>query len=175
MPGTHKSANDRTPSRRSGALDPTDRLLIDALRANARASYAELARIVGLSAPAVHDRVHRLEQSGVVTGYHAAVAPAAVGLGVCALVGIYQSDAAEQDELATHLAEVPEVEDCWFVAGDEAFIVKVRVPDVDSLEHTLGVLRRVPGVARTRTTVVLSTRWEGRVRMPEAPAATPAG
>lgn len=146
-------------------VDPVDRSLIAALRVNARATYAELARIVGLSAPAVHDRVRRLESTGVVTGYHAAVTPAALGLGVSALVGIYQRDDAEQDDVATRLADVPEIEDCWFVAGDEAFIVKVRVTDVDALEQTLAVLRRIPGVARTRTTVVLSTRWEGRVHV----------
>jgi Lrp/AsnC family leucine-responsive transcriptional regulator len=148
-------------------VDSTDRALIAALRANGRATYAELARVVGLSAPAVHERVRRLETAGIITGYHAAVAPAALGLGVSALVGILQSDGAEQDELATRLADVPVVEDCWFVAGEEAFVVKVRVPDVDALETTLGVLRRIPGVARTRTTVVLSTRWEGRVQVTE--------
>ena len=152
-------------------MDAIDLRLIDLLRDNARSSYAELARQVGLSAPAVHERVRRLETAGIVTGYHAAVAPAALGLGVSALVGILQSDDVEQDDLAARLAEVPVIEDCWFVAGEEAFVVKVRVPDVDSLEHTLGVLRRIPGVARTRTTVVLSTRWEGRVQLPEPPGA----
>jgi Lrp/AsnC family leucine-responsive transcriptional regulator len=146
-------------------VDATDRALIAVLRANARATYAELARAVGLSAPAVHERVRRLEATGIITGYHAAVAPAALGLGVSALVGIHQSDDVEQDDLAARLAEVPVVEDCWFVAGEEAFVVKVRVPDVDALETTLGVLRRIPGVARTRTTVVLSTRFEGRVQV----------
>jgi Lrp/AsnC family leucine-responsive transcriptional regulator len=146
-------------------VDAVDRQLIAALRANARATYAELAKAVGLSAAAVHDRVRRLEAAGIVTGYHAAVTPAALGLGVSALVGIHQSDDAEQDELAARLAEVPVIEDCWFVAGEEAFVCKVRVPDVDALEHTLGVLRRIPGVGRTRTTVVLSTRWEGRVQL----------
>jgi Lrp/AsnC family leucine-responsive transcriptional regulator len=144
-------------------VDDIDRRLIDALRANARTSYADLARLVGLTAPSVQDRLRRLENAGVVTGYHAAVAPAALGLGVTALVGIYQTDSAEQDDVATRLADVEEIEDCWFVAGDEAFIVKVRVRDVDALEHTLARLRRVRGVARTRTTVVLSTRWEGRI------------
>jgi Lrp/AsnC family leucine-responsive transcriptional regulator len=160
---TDRKSQGESAARPSKA-DAVDRRLIAALRADARATYAELGRLVGLSAPAVHERVHKLETSGILTGYHAAVAPAALGLGVAALVGIYQSDDAEQDDLADRLAGVPEIEDCWFVAGDEAFVVKVRVPDVDALEHTLGVLRRVPGVARTRTTVVLSTRWEGRVQ-----------
>ena len=153
-------------SRNSRPLDEVDHVLVGALRANARATYAELGALVGLSAPAARDRVTRLEQTGVVTGYHAAVAPAALGLGVSALVSVHQADGVEQDDLAARLEQVPEIEDCWFVAGDEAFVVKVRVPDVDALEHTLAVLRRIAGVARTRTTVVLSTRWEGRVRLP---------
>ena len=153
----------------SHRLDEIDRTLVAALRANGRATYAELAKLAGLSAPAVHERVNKLETAGVITGYHAAVAPAAVGLGVSALVGIHQSDRDDCDDLGARLAELPEVEDCWFVAGDEAYVVKVRVADVDALEHTLAALRKIPGVARTRTTVVLSTRWEGRIPVP-APA-----
>ena len=153
--------------RSSSQLDAIDRSLVANLRTHGRTSVAELARSVGLSSAAVHDRIGRLEASGVITGYHAAVDAAAVGLGVSALVSIHQSDSAEQDDLARALAEVPEIEDCWVVAGDEAFVVRVRVPDVDALEHTLAVLRRIPGVGRTRTTVVLSTRWEGRVRVPD--------
>jgi len=144
-------------------LDATDRLLLVALRANARATFAELARLVGLSAPAVHERVAKLEATGAVTGYHAAVDAAAVGLGVSALVGVFTREGAEQDEVAERLRSVAAIEDCWVVAGEETFVVKVRASDVDALETTLGVLRRTRGVARTRTTVVLSTRWEGRV------------
>ena len=146
-------------------MDDIDLRLVSALVADARTSYAELARMVGLSGPSVHDRVRRLERSGVIRGYSADVDPAAVGLGVTALVGILQREGVEQDDLADALAEVEEVEDCWFVAGEEAFVVKVRGADIDALEHTLGVLRRTPGVARTRTTVVLSTRFERRRRL----------
>ncbi|MDT7571017.1 MAG: Lrp/AsnC family transcriptional regulator, leucine-responsive regulatory protein [Actinomycetota bacterium] len=151
-------------------MDDIDRRLVALLVADARASYAELARAVGLSAPSVHDRVRRLERSGAITGYAAVVDPHAVGLGVTALVGILQREGVEQDDLATSLAAIEEVEDCWFVAGEEAFVVKVRVADIDALEHILGVLRRTKGVARTRTTVVLSTRFEGRRRMPDGVA-----
>jgi Lrp/AsnC family leucine-responsive transcriptional regulator len=147
-------------------MNPIDRRLVLAMRDNARATYAELARAVGLSAPAVHERVRRLEQTGVITGYHAAVSPAALGLGVTALVSLYLTELAEQDEVGEALREVPEIEDCWFVAGDEAFIVKVRTTDVDALERFLGVLRRTRGVSRTRTTVVLSARWESRLVIP---------
>lgn len=155
-------------------VDSVDRHLIEALRANARATYAELARRVGLSPPAVHERVGKLEAAGVITGYHAAVAPAALGLGVSALVGILQSDRSDSDRIAGALRGMPEIEDCWFVAGEETFVVKVRVPDVASLEQTIGALNRIRGVARTRTTVVLSTRFEGRVKPATEPDAGPA-
>jgi Lrp/AsnC family leucine-responsive transcriptional regulator len=149
-------------------VDDIDRVLIEALRRDARASWAELGRLVGLSGPSVTERVSRLEAAGVITGYHAAVDPVALGRSVAALVGVYLSDTADssessdQDAVGVALASLEEIEDCWFVAGDESFLVKVRVADVAGLEHTLSRLRRISGVARTRTTVVLSTKWEGR-------------
>jgi Lrp/AsnC family transcriptional regulator, leucine-responsive regulatory protein len=155
-------------------VDGVDRHLIEALRANGRATFAELARRVGLSAPAVHERVGKLEAAGVITGYHAAIAPTALGLGVSALVGILQGDGSDSDRIAEALRAMPEIEDCWFVAGEETFVVKVRVLDVAALEQTIGALNRIRGVARTRTTVVLSTRFEGRVRPATDPSGEPA-
>ena len=148
-------------------MDAIDQALIEALRADARASYAELGRAVGMSGPSVAERIARMEQGGVITGYHAAVDPAALGLSVAAIVGVHLSDTSDQDAVTTALSDLEEVEDCWFVAGDESFLVKVRVPDVAGLERTLSRLRRIRGVARTRTTVVLSTKWEGRTAPPE--------
>ena len=144
-------------------MDDIDRALIRALRRNGRASWAELGRTVGLSGPSVTERVARLERDGVITGYHAAVDPVALGRSVAALVGVHLSDTSDQDAVTGALSALDEVEDCWFVAGDESFLLKVRVPDVTALESTLSRLRAVRGVARTRTTVVLSTKWEGRV------------
>ena len=143
-------------------MDDIDRTLIAVLRQDGRASWAQLARAVGLSGPSVAERVSRLEQSGVITGYHATVDPVALGRSVAALVGIHLSDTSDQDAVTVALSKVEEIEDCWFVAGDESFLVKVRVADVTALEGTLSRLRRIRGVARTRTTVVLSTKWEGR-------------
>ncbi|MFI5958288.1 Lrp/AsnC family transcriptional regulator [Cryptosporangium sp. NPDC051539] len=145
-------------------MDEIDRRLLDTLRSSGRETYAELARRVGLSAPAVHDRVGKLESTGVITGYHASVDTTAIGLDVTALIGVLQAESSEQDEIAEALRRLPEVESCWFVAGEESFLLLVRVPDVASLEHTIGRLNRIHGVARTRTTVVLSTKWEGRAR-----------
>jgi Lrp/AsnC family leucine-responsive transcriptional regulator len=143
-------------------MDQVDRLLLDALRANARATYAELAKIIGLSAPAAHERVGKLEAAGVITGYHAAVAPEAIGYATSALIGIFITDSADTDEITAALTAIALVEDCWFVAGEETFVVKVRVADVSALEAIIRELNAIKGVARTRTTVVLSTKFEGR-------------
>ena len=113
-----------------GVIDAVDEQLISLLRANGRASYAELARQVGLSAPSVHERVGKLEAAGVITGYRAVVDPAAVGLGVTALVGVIESDQVDDTGLEEALAALPSVEDCWRVAGSEGYVLKVRVPDI---------------------------------------------
>jgi Lrp/AsnC family transcriptional regulator, leucine-responsive regulatory protein len=146
-----------------GTLDRVDHLLVEALRARGRESYAELARSVGLSGPTVQERVRRLEERGVIIGYAARIRPEALGLGVTALVGVLLSESASHDDVGNRLATVPEIEDCWFIAGDEAYILKVRVSDIEALEGLVGRLTRLKGVARTRTTVVLGTRWEGRL------------
>jgi Lrp/AsnC family transcriptional regulator, leucine-responsive regulatory protein len=145
-------------------MDAVDRAILDALRANARATYAELARAVGLSAPAVHERVGKLEAQGVITGYHAAVAPESLGYSMSALVGVFLTDTANPDEVAEQLETLSAVEDCWFVAGEESFVVKLRVPDISGLEQAIRAVTQMRGVARTRSTVVLSTRFEGRVQ-----------
>ncbi|AUS79100.1 Lrp/AsnC family transcriptional regulator [Actinoalloteichus sp. AHMU CJ021] len=147
-------------------MDAVDRRIIAALRISGRATYADLGRQVGLSASAVHERVGKLEAAGVITGYHAVVDPSTVGLGVTALVGIHPTNEGDDDRIAEALAELPEVESCYAVAGEEAFVVKVRVAAMDELEKSLGRLRRIEGVARTRTTIVLSTRFEGRPNTP---------
>nr|WP_097205592.1 Lrp/AsnC family transcriptional regulator [Geodermatophilus sabuli] len=143
-------------------MDAVDRQLIDLLSANGRASYAELARQVGLSAPAVHERVGKLEAAGVVLGYRAVVDPGAVGLDVTALISVIESDSVDDTGIEEALRAMPEVEDCWRVAGAEGYVLKIRVTDIPALEATISALNRIRGVARTRTTVVLSTKWEGR-------------
>src|SRR5690349_8679251 len=131
-------------------MDAIDLRLIDLLRVNARLSYAELARQVGLSAPAVHERVGKLEASGVLRGYHADVDPEAVGLGVTALIGVVQESSADIDELIHTLSEMPEIESCYFMAGEESFLLNARVGTIAQLEQLIVQLNRTPGVSRTR-------------------------
>lgn len=143
-------------------MDDIDRRLLEMLRVDGRRSYAELARQVGLSAPAVHDRMGRLERNGVITGYRADVNPEAVGLGVTALIGIQERTDTEYSVVTDALEKIPEVESCYFLAGEESFLIKVRVGAIGELEQLVNRLNRLPGVARTRTAIALSTKWEGR-------------
>ncbi len=143
-------------------MDPTDRRIVELLTTNGRLSYAELARQIGLSGPAVHERVGKLEAAGIIRAYRAQVDPDAVGLGVTAFIGIVQGADSEIDDIVVAMAELPEIESCYFLAGAESFLVKVRVPTIAELEHLIVRLNRIPGVASTRTTIALSTKWEGR-------------
>jgi len=145
-------------------VDTIDHRLVDLLRTNARLSYAELARQVGLSAPAVHERVGKLEAAGILRGYHADVAPEAIGLGVTALIGVVQDNSGDIDGVLETLEKMEEIESCYFMAGEESFLLKARLATIDELEQLIVRINRTPGVARTRTAVVLSTKWEERAR-----------
>lgn len=143
-------------------MDAIDLVLVDLLQTNARLSYAKLARQVGLSAPAVHERVGKLESNGVIRGYRAEVAPEAVGLGVTALIGIVQDSGGDTDDVLATFRGMPEIESCYFMAGVESFLLKARVGTIAELEQLIVRLNRTAGVASTRTGIALSTKWENR-------------
>jgi Lrp/AsnC family leucine-responsive transcriptional regulator len=143
-------------------VDAIDLSLVELLRGNARLSYAELARQVGLSAPAVHERVGKLESGGVIRGYRADVEPEAIGLGVTALIGIVQDSGGDTDDVLEAIRGMPEIESCYFMAGVESFLLKARVGTIAELEQLILRLNRTAGVASTRTAVALSTKWENR-------------
>src|SRR3954447_7473223 len=141
------------------ALD-VDRALLAALARDGRASYTELAEKVGLSVSAVHQRVRRLEQRGLITGYPATLHPKLLGLPLTAFVSITPIGAQNEDPPAL-LAHLAAIEECHSVAGQESYILKVRVASPDALEGLLQEIRAAANVT-TRTTVVLSTFYEAR-------------
>ncbi|MGA3538976.1 Lrp/AsnC family transcriptional regulator [Micromonosporaceae bacterium DT194] len=143
-------------------MDAIDLALVELLRGNARLSYAELARQVGLSSPSVHDRVGKLETGGVIRGYRAEVEPEKVGLGVTALIGVVEDSNADTDDLLEAFRVLPEIESCYFMAGVESFLLKARVSTIGELERLIVQIGRIPGVASTRTSIALSTKWENR-------------
>lgn len=146
---------------RSSAVEELDRQIVDLLMADGRMSYTDLGKATGLSTSAVHQRVRRLEQRGVIRGYAAIVDAEAVGLSLTAFISVKPFDPSAPDDIPERLAEVPEIEACHSVAGDENYILKVRVSTPIELEHLLARVRTLAGVS-TRTTVVLSTPYESR-------------
>jgi Lrp/AsnC family transcriptional regulator, leucine-responsive regulatory protein len=144
----------------AGSAD-VDRALLAALARDGRASFTELAERVGLSVSAVHQRVRRLEQRGLITGYRARIDAKAVGLPLTAFVSITPIEAAQPDDAPARLAHLSAIEACHSVAGAESYILKVRVASPDALEGLLAEIRAAANVT-TRTTVVLSTFYEDR-------------
>lgn len=142
-------------------MEDLDRRLVGLLLSEGRMSYTDLGRATGLSTSAVHQRVRRLEERGVITGYAATVSPEALGLPLTALISVAPFDPSAPDDVPQRLADIPEIEDCYSVAGVESYILKVRVSMPGDLEELLARVRSAANVS-TRTTVVLSTPWEGR-------------
>jgi Lrp/AsnC family leucine-responsive transcriptional regulator len=142
-------------------LDDRDRDILAALQADARATYSDIAARIGMSASAVHERVRKLEQSGTIRAYRAVISPEAIGLFVTALIAATPLDPQQPDDLPERVAEFPEVEDCYSVAGEMNYVLKVRTRTTGELEDLIRRLREKAGVA-TRTTVALSIPFEGR-------------
>ena len=142
-------------------VDARDLDIVATLQDDARATYADIGKRVGLSASAVHDRVRKLEQAGVIRGYRADIDPEAVGLGITALVAATPFDPGQADDLPERVAGFPEVEDCYSVAGEASYVLKVRTRSTADLEDLIRRLREKAGVA-TRTTIALSIPFENR-------------
>ncbi len=142
-------------------LEAKDRQILQLLARDGRMSFTDLGKATGLSTSAVHQRVKRLEQRGLIQGYGATVDHDGMGLPLTAFISIRPIDPSEPDDSPERLREVGEIESCWSVAGDESYILKVRVATPVDLEHLLARVRSVANVS-TRTTIVLSTPYENR-------------
>jgi Lrp/AsnC family transcriptional regulator, leucine-responsive regulatory protein len=142
-------------------LEDVDRRICQLLAADGRMSFTDLGKATGLSTSAVHQRVKRLEQRGVIQGYGAAIDLRHVGLPMTAFISIRPIDPSQPDDSPERLADISEIEACYSVAGDESYILKVRVAEPSDLEDLLARIRKQANVA-TRTTIVLSTPYEHR-------------
>jgi Lrp/AsnC family leucine-responsive transcriptional regulator len=142
-------------------VEQIDRQIIRLLTSNGRMSYTELGRLTGLSTSAVHQRVRRLEERGIIKGYAARVDYEALGLPLTAFISIRPIDPSQPDDSPEKLEDIPEIEDCHSVAGDENYMLKVRVASPGALEELLARIRAKANVS-TRSIVVLSTPYEQR-------------
>lgn len=134
-------------------LDERNLALLRHLRRDPRAGIAELARRIGLSAPAVRERLLRLEETGVIRGYRVEIDPKALGYGLLAFVRVRPMPG-QLPRIAELAASIPEVVECHRVTGEDCFIIKVYLPDLDSLD---GLLDRFLVYGQTTTSIVQST------------------
>lgn len=139
-------------------IDDIDRQILRILQQNARTSNAEIARQVDMAPSAVLERIRRLEAKGVIQGYEARISPEALGMNLLAFVFVASSDLCGDQHSGEVLARIPEVQEVHHVAGEDCFVLKVRVPDAKSLGRLLREkIGSTPSVRSTRTTVVLET------------------
>ena len=142
----------------TASLDRIDRKILDILQREGRIAITELAQRVGLSTSPCSERVKRLEKSGVITGYHARVAPEAVGKTLLVFVEIKLSSKSGEvfDKVKKELLHMPEVQECHLVSGGFDYLIKVRLADMHTYRTFLGdVLLNLPGVRETRSYPVL--------------------
>jgi len=142
-------------------VEEIDRKILSLLAGDGRMSFTDLARQTGLSVSATHQRVRRLERRGLIRGYAAVINPADAGLPLTAFVSIKPFDPAAADDAPQRLEHLAAIEACHSVAGEENYILKVRVASPGDLENLLSEIRASANVS-TQTTIVLSTPYENR-------------
>jgi Lrp/AsnC family transcriptional regulator, leucine-responsive regulatory protein len=144
------------------SLDEIDLKILHILQLDGRRRLADIAEQVDLSAPAVMERVKKLESGGIIRGYQALLDSKKVGKDITAFIGVSIGNQRDMDKFARQMMKYSDVLECHHVTGDESFILKVKSANTGSLEKLLGEIRSVEGVTRTVTRVVLSTAKEGQ-------------
>ena len=147
-------------------LDGLDAQLLRLIQEDGRRSYAELGAAVGISGPAAHERVKKLEARGVVTGYGARVSAEAVGLGVLAFTWVTQAPGTVATDLTGDFAAIPEIEECHHITGEADYLMKIRASDTRDLERVIKAVQATRHVFSTETDVVFSTAFEDRPIQP---------
>jgi Lrp/AsnC family leucine-responsive transcriptional regulator len=146
------------------ALDQIDYKIIDLLQQNGRMTQMEIAAGVGLSQPAVAERMRKLESGGVITGYAALVDPKKLGRGITAFIGVSIDHPKHNPRFARAMLELPAVLECHHVTGDYSYLLKVKTEDTVDLDRLISEeIRVIPGVNRTHTIIVMSSVKESTV------------
>jgi Lrp/AsnC family transcriptional regulator, leucine-responsive regulatory protein len=141
-------------------LDHISWKLLEALQQNARLSFAELGRKVGLSTPAIAERIHRLEEAGIITGYHASLSTSKLGLPIRVLVNltIHGGELQMQRTVAT-VKDCPEIHRCHRITGEQSFVIEANVA---SIRHLEVLIDKLSTLGATSTSTVLSAPVERR-------------
>lgn len=141
-------------------LDGIDRQLLEALQSDSKRSLKEIGAEVGLSAPSVMERVRKLENAGIIKGYHALLDARKVGLDIAAFIGVSISNPAHLSAFEEWVESIPQVLECHHVTGGHTLLLKVKTRNTKDLEQLISRIRSMEGVASTETMVVLSTHAE---------------
>lgn len=145
-------------------LDEIDRKILSFLVNNARMPFLEIARECNISGAAIHQRVHKLEEAGVITGSRTLVRPDALGLNVCVFIHIALAEADKYQEVITALKHIPEIVECHFVTGRYSLLVKAYCLDNEHLINILiKTIQNIPHIQSTDTMISLDTAFERQV------------
>jgi Lrp/AsnC family leucine-responsive transcriptional regulator len=148
-------------------LDATDLHILDLLQENCKRPLAAIGEKVGLTAPSVMERIHKLEEAGVIRSYVALLDGRALGKDVTAFIGVSTSHAKATASILRAVAQQGDVLECHHVTGGHSLMLKVKTQSTETLEHLIDWLREIDGVTRTETMVVLSTHTERtRIALP---------
>jgi Lrp/AsnC family leucine-responsive transcriptional regulator len=139
-------------------VDSFDFYILRHLISRGRSRWADLARSLGLSSPSIMERVRKLEEAGVIRGYAALISPKKVGLTLTAFLSVTLDHPRHREPFLQFIERSPEIQECHHVAGDHDYLLKVRCRDTDNLEDLISNrIKELPGIAATRTDIVLST------------------
>lgn len=151
-------------------MDDIDRELLRRLQADGRVTWSQLAEALGVTPPAIAQRVRRLEERGILLGFTALVDAESIGLGLTALVAASLEHPNRREAFLERIAALGEVQECHHLTGEDDYLLKVRCRGVRDLDRLINVeIKGIPGVIRTRTTVVLRTSKDTTV-LPLPPA-----
>jgi Lrp/AsnC family leucine-responsive transcriptional regulator len=154
-------------------LDGIDRQLLDELQSDCKRSLKEIGAAVGLSAPSVMERVRKLENAGIIRGYHGLLDARKVGLDISAFIGVSISDPRLLSAFEEWVDSIPQVLECHHVTGSHTLLLKVKTENTEDLEQLISRIRSMDGVASTETMVVLSTHTERvEIALPRAEPAS---
>ncbi len=144
------------------ALDRIDADLLELLQEDGRRPYAELGAAVGISGPAAHERVKKLEARGVITGYTVRVSAEAIGLAILAFTWVTQAPGTVATDLTGDFAAIAEIEACHHITGEADYLLKIRARDTNDLERVIRAVQTTRHVFTTETDVAFSTAFERR-------------
>ena len=149
-------------------IDAIDRKILNHLISNARMPFLEIARECGISGAAIHQRVKKLEESGVITGSRLIVDPKTLGYDVCAIIGIRVTDPSKNYQTVQMLQDIPEIVESHFITGTYNILIKMYCRDNEHLMHTMfDRVFKIPGIAQTETFMSLSQSFERQVSVTE--------